>query len=102
MGGGMSKHLQRELDNLQGQLLNMASSVEWAVRQAVQAVRTADASLGRQVIEGDAEIDREENRLGEECLKALALHQPVAIDLRRTTADADDDGARTSGRPRRG
>lgn len=82
----MSKHLQREMDNLQGELLNMASSVEWAVRQAVQAVRTADASLGRQVIEGDAEIDREENRLGEECLKVLALHQPVAIDLRRTTA----------------
>jgi hypothetical protein len=43
-------------------------------------------ALARQVIAGDAEIDRQENRVEEECLKMLALHQPVAVDLRRIAA----------------
>ena len=38
------------------------------------------------MIEGDRQIDEDENHVEEECLKMLALHQPVAIDLRRITA----------------
>src|SRR5262249_12811384 len=45
-----------------------------------------DAGLARQVIAGDSEIDQEENHVEEECLKILALHQPVAVDLRRIAA----------------
>ena len=82
----MSKHLRRELDNLRGQLLEMASSVEWAVRRAIRALRERDTGAAREVIAGDGEIDQEENLLGEECLKVLALHQPVATDLRCTVA----------------
>ena len=39
--------------------------------------------MAQEVIEGDSLIDEEENHVEEECLKMLALHQPVAVDLRR-------------------
>jgi phosphate transport system protein len=42
--------------------------------------------LAREIIAGDRQIDTEENHIDEECLKILALHQPVARDLRRITS----------------
>jgi phosphate transport system protein len=82
----MSKHLQRDLNNLQRDLLAFASLVEDAVTKAIRALQERDAKMAREVVEGDTQIDLEENQIAEECLKLLALHQPVAIDLRRITA----------------
>lgn len=79
----MSKHLERDLNSLKKNLLALASSVEEAIHKAIHALQSQDVSLAHQVIEGDNEIDAEENHIEEECLKILALHQPVAIDLRR-------------------
>ena len=75
--------------------------VEEAIYKAVQALRERDRRLAREVIDGDEAIDRDENDIAEECLKLLALHQPVAGDLRRIATDPDDHhrpGA--DGRPR--
>jgi phosphate transport system protein len=82
----MSKHLQRDLENLDRGLLELAADVEESVRKAVQALRERSPQLARLVIAGDDAIDDEENRVGEDCLKLLALHQPVAGDLRRVSA----------------
>lgn len=82
----MSKHLQRDLDNLQRDLLGLAASVEEAIHKAIRALQHRESSLAEQVIEGDNQIDQEENHVEEECLKILALHQPVAVDLRRIAA----------------
>jgi phosphate transport system protein len=82
----MSKHLQRDMDNLQHDLLALAASVEEAIHKATRALQDRDAGLARQVIDGDNQIDQEENHVEEECLKILALHQPVAVDLRRIAA----------------
>jgi len=82
----MSKHLQRDLGNLQRDLLTLASSVEEAIHKAIWALQQRDAALAQQVIAGDNIIDEEENHVEEECLKLLALHQPVAVDLRRIAA----------------
>jgi phosphate transport system protein len=82
----MSKHLQRDLDNLQRDLLTLAASVEEAIQKAIHALQQRDAALARQVIDGDKQIDEDENHVEEECLKILALHQPVAVDLRRIAA----------------
>jgi phosphate transport system protein len=82
----MSKHLQRDLTELQRDLIALAAGVEEQLHKAVQALRERQPSLARQVIDGDNVIDEEENHIEEECLKALALHQPVAIDLRRITS----------------
>lgn len=79
----MSKHMQRDLDNLTRDLLALASLVETAVHKATRALQDRDARLAREVVAGDSQIDREENHVDEECLKILALHQPVASDLRR-------------------
>src|SRR5262245_41553464 len=82
----MSKHLERDLDNLQRHLVTLAASVEEAIHKATRALQQRDAGLAHEVIDGDNEIDEEENRVEEESLKILALHQPVAIDLRRIAA----------------
>ena len=82
----MAIHLHRDLENLQRELLALATSVEEAIQKAVAALTRRDAELAQQVIAGDAEIDQEENLVEEECLKMLALHQPVAVDLRRIAA----------------
>jgi phosphate transport system protein len=82
----MAIHLLRDLDNLQRDLLALASLVEAAIHKAVRALRTRDPDLADEVIAGDGQIDTEDNHINEECLKILALHQPVASDLRRITA----------------
>jgi phosphate transport system protein len=79
----MAKHLQRDLDDLQRDLLALAGLVEEAVHKAIRSLQNRDVALAREVIGGDSQIDLEENHIDEECLKILALHQPVAVDLRR-------------------
>jgi phosphate transport system protein len=86
MGKAMAKHLQRDLDNMQRDLLALAGLVEEAIHKAIRALQERDVRLARDVIAGDSQIDNEENHIDEECLKILALHQPVAIDLRRIAA----------------
>jgi phosphate transport system protein len=82
----MSKHLERDLDDLQKDLLALAASVEEAIHKAIRALQERDVPLAEEVIDGDNDIDEEENHVEEECLKVLALHQPVAVDLRRVAA----------------
>jgi phosphate transport system protein len=82
----MSKHLQRDLDTLQQDLVALAASVEDALHKAIRALQEREPRMAHKVIEGDTQIDEEENHVEEECLKILALHQPVAIDLRRIAA----------------
>ncbi len=82
----MSQHLHSDLERLEKQLLSLAAQVEEAVRKSVSALLDRKQDLALDVIKGDDEIDRKEVELEEECLKILALHQPVANDLRFTTA----------------
>jgi phosphate transport system protein len=82
----MSKHLHRDLESLQRDLLALAASVEEAIHKAIRALQQREAEPAEQVIAGDTQIDQEENHVEEECLKLLALHQPVAVDLRRIAA----------------
>jgi phosphate transport system protein len=78
----MSRHLEIEIEKLKQNLLRLAATVEESVHMAVRAVATRDARLARNVIEADHEIDQQEVEIEEQCLKVLALHQPVAVDLR--------------------
>jgi phosphate transport system protein len=80
------KHLERDLEKLQHDMLSLATSVEEAIHKAIRALQERDSAAAYEVISGDNVIDQDENRIEEECLKILALHQPVAIDLRRTAA----------------
>jgi len=78
----MSVHLFREISNLKKSILTLGATVEERVRKAVASVTKRNAELAEEVIGADVEIDRIEVRIEEECLKILALHQPVAVDLR--------------------
>jgi phosphate transport system protein len=78
----MSVHLQREIDRLKKSLLSLCALVEDQVQTAVHALLERDAQTARSVEQQDAEIDSREVDVEEDCLKILALHQPVAADLR--------------------
>ncbi len=76
------QHLRREVDRLKRKLLALSAYVEESVQRAVKAVSERDEKLAQRVIDTDFEIDEMEVDVEEDCLKILALHQPVAIDLR--------------------
>jgi len=78
----MSSILQKELNKLRKYILNLGALVEERLNQAIESIKNIDSHLAEKVIENDQEIDQKEIELEEECLKLLALHQPVAIDLR--------------------
>ena len=79
----MSIHLQREIDKLKRDLLLICSIVEEQVQKAIRALFDRDPELAQEVQAMDDNVDRREINLEEECLKTLALHQPVAINLRQ-------------------
>ena len=76
------KNFSRELEKIKKLILSLGAMVEEQVHMATQAVETHDAELVKQIIKSDHGIDEMEVEIEEECLKILALHQPVAIDLR--------------------
>ncbi len=78
----MVKYFQREIDNLKKKILDLGALVESRVRKATLSIQDRNLNLAREIIEKDLEIDHVEVDVEEECLKILALHQPVAIDLR--------------------
>jgi phosphate transport system protein len=78
----MSVHLQREIDRVKKGILVLSAIVQDQVQLAVRALLERNAELARQVEQRDNDIDQREVEVEEECLKILALHQPVAVDLR--------------------
>lgn len=82
----MSIHLQREIEKLKKQLLSLCAVVEDQVQMAIEAFLQQDKDLASEVERRDTDVDRREVEVEEECLKMLALHQPVATDLRLIVA----------------
>lgn len=78
----MARHLQREIENLKKKILSLSARVEGAVHDAIRSIQQRDETLARKIMDQDIEIDQAEVEVEEDCLKILALHQPVAIDLR--------------------
>ena len=76
------KHFSRELEKVKKQILSLGALVEERVRLVLNAVDANDAELAHKIIKTDYEVDEMEVEIEEECLKILALHQPVAVDLR--------------------
>ncbi|HOG49197.1 MAG TPA: phosphate signaling complex protein PhoU [Lentisphaeria bacterium] len=79
----MKSHFIQAIRNLKDMLANLAAKVEHTVHLAVEAVINHQVDIAEQIINQDNEIDREEIAIEEECLKILALYQPVAGDLRQ-------------------
>lgn len=81
----MTKHLDRELDQLHHSILSLSTLVEQMIDKSSTALCEGRVELADEVVTDDREVDRREVDIEEECLKILALHQPVAFDLRRIT-----------------
>lgn len=82
----MTHQFHDELQHLKEMLLRMSGMVEQSISMSVHSLLDKDESLAQKVIHFDHDIDMLEIELDEDCLKLLALHQPVATDLRFITA----------------
>jgi phosphate transport system protein len=78
----MPGHLQRAIEKIKKEILSLGAMVEDRLQKAIYAIKSGDLSLARKIIDTDFQIDEQEIEVEEECLKILALYQPVATDLR--------------------
>lgn len=78
----MTKHLDRDMDRLHRDMLSLCAVVEEMIDKAARALREGRLDLAAQVVEDDEFVDQQEVTIEDECLKMLALHHPVAVDLR--------------------
>jgi phosphate transport system protein len=82
----MTRHIERQIANLKERILQVGTVVEGAISKSITALINRDTALAQRVMANDEEIDRMEVEVEEECLKILALYQPVAADLRFVVA----------------
>ena len=75
-------HFQEELEQLKARLLEMGGLAEDRVRSAIKALVERDPALVEQVLGGDTPINQLHIEIDSRCVKLLALHQPMAVDLR--------------------
>ena len=78
----MSKHIRREIAVLKKEILALGAAAEEILYKAMKSLEERDKALAEQVMKEDTGIDQMEVEVEEDCLKVLALHQPVAGDLR--------------------
>jgi len=82
----MTRHIERQIESLKERILRVGTMVEEAISKSITALINRDVHLAQRVMANDEEIDRMEVEVEEECLKILALYQPVAADLRFVVA----------------
>jgi phosphate transport system protein len=82
----MLYHMHKEIDNLKNSLLNLSSYLEQTLDYTAEALIGFDPDLAKKVIKRDETINEMEVEIEEDCLKILALYQPVAADLRLVIA----------------
>ena len=82
----MVKRFIKQINKLKQTALDVSTMAEEAVYKSIKALQEHDVDLANEVVIGDDAIDQAEVDLEEECLKVLALYQPVAIDLRLVVA----------------
>ena len=78
----MRNRFDRQLEELNNELIEMGTMIEKAIETAAKALISQDSELAKTVIEGDEQVDRQERIIENLCLKLLLQQQPVAKDLR--------------------
>jgi len=82
----MKRQFDQELNGLKENLLKMASLAEEAIAKSIKALVERDSTLAQEIIDRDSEINLLEIEINNQCLKLLALKQPMAVDLRFITS----------------
>jgi phosphate transport system protein len=81
----MERHFDQELKELKKELLKMGAFAEEAIYKSIEALKNRDGELARSVIDNDSKVDQLELAIDEKCIDLIALHQPMAKDLRFIT-----------------
>ncbi len=82
----MTTHLTRAMHRIKKEILSLGAMVEDRFKKAIYAIKTENLEQAQEIINTDYLVDEREVEVEEECLKTLALYQPVATDLRLITA----------------
>lgn len=82
----LPRELERLLQQVQDEILSLGSMVEHSILDSVDALKRRDLALSRRVFEGDTEIDHKRYSIEERCIEIIAMHQPMARDLRALVA----------------
>jgi phosphate transport system protein len=91
----MQRHFDEELGLIKKKLVQMAGLAEGMISRAVQILVDRDAKLAEEIWPAEGEVNHKQLDIDEDCLKLLALHQPMATDLRflvatlRTTGELE-------------
>jgi len=81
----MQRHFDEELKALKEKILRMGAMVEEQIAHAIKSLVDRDSDLARQVIANDHKVNSMDVEVDEVCLRLIALHQPMARDLRFLT-----------------
>ncbi len=81
----MQRHFDEELQQLKNYILKMGAMAQEAIINSVDSLKNRDRAAAQKVIDTDIEMDRLELVIDEKCLDLIALHQPMAKDLRFIT-----------------
>jgi phosphate transport system protein len=81
----MERHFDVELDELKKRIIDMGTLAEEAIYKSIEALKSRNADLARNVIDNDRDIDRLELLVDEKCVDLIARYQPMAKDLRFIT-----------------
>jgi phosphate transport system protein len=82
----VTRHFEEELELLQQRLLSMGGLAEDRMGDSVKAVTQRDPGLVERILAGDEPINSLHIEIDDRCFKLLALHQPMAADLRAIVA----------------
>ena len=82
----MERHFDEELNQLKERLLRMGAIAEEMIQKAVKALRERSEKLTQEVFESEKMVNQMHVEIDDRCLKLIALHQPMAADLRLITA----------------
>ncbi len=80
-----STHYERELQDIKQNLLYLGALTEKAIENVTASLLDRKSDLAQKVIEGDTEIDKLDTEIEDQCIRLLALRQPIARDLRFIT-----------------
>lgn len=78
-------HFDQEMKDLRDAILRIGGMVERNIYQAVESLKNRDLQMAEKVVAADLEVDELENEVEEECIRLIALRQPMARDLRAIT-----------------
>jgi len=81
----MQRHFDEELATLKEKILQMGAMVEEQIANSIKALVERDTDLAHHVIENDHRVNAMDVQIDEDCLRLIALHQPMAGDLRFLT-----------------